>query len=132
MKTKTEFIESIYYLALEMGVADGEVTDLEMNSINRVIHDCMKYSDANNNVFSKKSLVEVNDVKIFTVWMNNFFDNQTMQFLNTHIESLSVLPRETKKLILNALWFVAKVDENVAEGEVSFFMHLKQCWKMDS
>ena len=102
MKKKTEFIESIYYLALEMGVADGEVTDLEMNSINRVIHDCMKYSDANNNVFSKKSLVEVNDVKIFTVWMNNFFDNQTMQFLNTHIESLSVLPRETKKLILNA------------------------------
>jgi|TARA_B110000881_G_C18536785_1_gene496248 hypothetical protein len=92
----------------------------------------MKYSDANNNVFSKKSLVEVNDVKIFTVWMNNFFDNQTMQFLNTHIESLSVLPRETKKLILNALWFVAKVDENAAEGEVSFFMHLKQCWKMDS
>ena len=132
MIKKTEFIESIYYLALEMGVADGEVTDLEMNSINRVIHDCMKYSDVNNNFFSKKSLVEVNDVKIFTVWMNNFFDNQTMQFLNTHIESLSVLPRETKKLILNALWFVAKVDENAAEGEVSFFMHLKQCWKMDS
>jgi hypothetical protein len=45
---------------------------------------------------------------------------------------LSVLPRETKKLILNALWFVAKVDENAAEGEVSFFMHLKKCWKMDS
>ena len=82
--------------------------------------------------FSKKSLAEVNDVKIFTVWMNNFFDNQTMQFLNTHIESLSVLPRETKKLILNALWFVAKVDENADEGEVSFYMHLKQCWKIDS
>jgi len=127
-----EFIESIYYLALEMGVADGEVTDLEMSAINRVIGDCMKYSDANNNVFSKKSLAEVNDVKIFTVWMNNFFDNQTMQFLNTHIESLSVLPRETKKLILNALWFVAKVDENADEGEVSFYMHLKQCWKIDS
>ena len=92
----------------------------------------MKYSDANNNVFSKKSLVEVNDVKIFTVWMNNFFDNQTMQFLNTHIESLSVLPKETKKLILNALWFVAKVDENADEGEFSFYTHLKQCWKMDS
>jgi hypothetical protein len=129
---KTEFIESIYYLALEMGVADGEVTDLEMNTINRVIHSCMKYSDANNNVFSKKSLAEVNDVKIFTVWMNNFFDNQSMQFLNTHIESLSVLPIETKKLILNALFFVAKVDENVAKGEMSFFMHLRQCWKMDS
>ena len=129
---KQEPIESIYYLALEMGVADGEVTDMEMSAINRVIHDCMKYSDANNNVFSKKSLAEVNDVKIFTVWMNNFFDNQTMQFLNSHIESLSVLPRETKKLILNALWFVAKIDENTDKGEVSFFMHLKQCWKIDS
>ena len=32
MKKKTEFIESIYYLALEMGVADGEVTDLEMSA----------------------------------------------------------------------------------------------------
>jgi hypothetical protein len=64
--------------------------------------------------------------------MNNFFDNQSMQFLNTHIESLSVLPIETKKLILNALFFVAKVDENVAKGEMSFFMHLRQCWKMDS
>jgi hypothetical protein len=45
---------------------------------------------------------------------------------------LSVLPRETKKLILNALWFVAKIDENTDKGEVSFLMHLKQCWKMDS
>ena len=90
------------------------------------------YPSTSPNVFSKKSLGEVNDVKIFTVWMNNFFDNQTMQFLNTHIESLSVLPKETKKLILNALWFVAKVDENADEGEFSFYTHLKQCWKMDS
>jgi len=64
--------------------------------------------------------------------MNNFFDNQTTQFLNTHIESLSVLPRETRQLILNGLMFLGKVDEVIAKGEISYINYLRKCWKMDS
>jgi len=128
---KTEFIESIYYLALEMGVADGEITPLEMKTIKRIIDDCMKYSDANNNVFSKKSLGEVNDVE-FIVWNENYIDNNDMQFINKHIESLSVLPRETRQLILNGLMFLGKVDEVIAKGEISYINYLRKCWKMDS
>ena len=125
MKTqKQEPIESICYLFLEMAVSDGEASKVEIETVIEMITDLMN-SDKQTQILSKDAIIIVSHC------YEVFVKNRSLDFLDTHIMFLDdYLNNEEKGLKINMLGYLAKIDDNVDEGEVSFYNHVKKAWNL--
>lgn len=127
-KHKLEPIESICFLFLEMSVSDGEASKLEIETIVEMITDLMN-SDKETQLLSKRSPTDA--IIIVPHCYEVFVKNRSLDFLNTHIMFLNdYLSEEEKKLKINMLGYLAKIDENVDEGEIHFYNHVKNSWNL--
>jgi len=125
---KQEPIESICYLFLEMAVSDGEASKLEIETVIELITDLMN-SDKETQILSKRSSTDA--IIIVPHCYEVFVKNRSLDFLNTHIMFLKdYLNDEEKTLKVNMLGYLAKIDDNVDEGEVRFYNHVKKAWNL--
>jgi len=125
---KHEPIESICYLFLEMAVSDGQASKLEIETVIELITDLMN-SDKETQILSKRSSTDA--IIIVPHCYEVFVKNRSLDFLNTHIMFLKdYLHDEEKTMKINMLGYLAKIDDNVDEGEVRFFNHVKKAWDL--
>lgn len=125
---KQEPIESICYLFLEMAVSDGQASKQEIHTIIEIITDLMN-SDKKTQILSKRSPTDA--MIIVPYCYDNFVKNRSLDFLNTHIKFLGdYLQDDEKELKINMLGYLAKIDDNVDDGEIQFYNYVKKAWNM--
>lgn len=125
---KQEPIESICYLFLEMAVSDGQASKQEIHTIIEMITDLMN-SDKKTQVLSKRSPTDA--MIIVPYCYDNFVKNRSLDFLNTHIKFLDdYLQDDEKELKINMLGYLAKIDDNVDDGEIQFYNYVKKAWNI--
>lgn len=119
-----EPIESVCYLFLEMSASDGQMSKDELSVIIEMITDLMN-SDIDSQVLSKRSPTDA--VIIVSHCYEQFLNHRSVEFINEHLHQLdSYLTEEEKGLTINMLAHLAKIDDNVDEGEINFFNHAKK------
>ena len=125
---KQEPIESICYLFLEMAVSDGQASKQEIHTIIEMITDLMN-SDKKTQILSKRSPTDA--MIIVPYCYDNFVKNRSLDFLNTHIKFLDdYLQDDEKELKINMLGYLAKIDDNVDDGEIQFYNYVKKAWNI--
>lgn len=109
-----------------MSASDGTQSKEEIKTIIEMITDLMN-SDEKTQILSKRSSTDA--IIIVQNCYENFLKHRSADFINMNINFLKeYLQDEEKEFKLNMLGYLAKIDQQVEEGEVHFYNHVKKAW----